>query len=626
MRPRDVGAGLVAAAAALLAMAGTAAAGLLLLDAGRIGDVGALTAAVVALAAGGPATLTATPPGDVPIALHAGVEVMPLGVTVAGAAVLGALLLRHGRDGMVVRGAAATVAVAAGLLVVAQVGSGTVAVRLPGDATAAASTAPRVTTDRDTPVAGTLNASEVAGAGSATVAGGVPEDRVQDEADTVILGALAGARTTTATGRAPQPGARDAAGATSAGSAVPGAGNANQADIEAASAGDPAPGTENATQDDADAASAGSAVPGAVNANQADNDAASAGSAPPGAGSTRQAAATANAGGAGVGLENTPQNEADAASAGDVAAGRGNATQADIEAASTGGAAVGSRNMRQNEAGDDNGGGVAGAAAGESACPDGGLPFGDGSGLGDVGTLDVGYSVAGVPTALTGATGALVVLGGCRLVSRSRRTQPGRTGRWTALWLLGVVAAGMVAAGVSGGAAAAGGVLLVLPLAVVGALPAGLGVPLTVQADGPLACALDGAEPVAATGSLLWVSGAALLSLGIAAARRSRTAGPPEPHHDERRPLRRAGRVVLGVSVVAGVGLAATALVSRVSVELGAFGGTVSLLDARLAADPVRALGVGAGAGAAAGLAGLLIVAGAGAARSLSWRPWRDRT
>lgn len=391
VRPRDVGAGLVAAAAALLAMAGVAAAGLVLLGADEAGDLGALTAAVVALAAGGPATLDATAPGDVPIPLSAGVEAMPLGVTLVGATVLGALLVRRGRDGLGVRGAAATVAVTAGLLAVAHLAGGNVTVRLPDDA--------------------------------ATAAG---------------------------------------------------------------------------------------------------------------------------------------------AEAGQVSAADG--------------------------------------------CPDGGgIPFG-GSGSG--GTLDVGVSVAGGSAAVAGATGALIVLAMCWPAQRfNGATRDRRAIGWP---VAGVVVAALAAAGATGGAAAVGGVVLVLPLAVVGALPIGLGVPLTVQADGVLGCVLDGAEPIAPGGPLMWVSGAALLGLGVIAA--SRTHRPAS---------RNRLAVVGGVALVVGAGLATMAVLARVTVDLGV--GGLSLIDARLAADPLTALGTGLAAGAAAGVAGIVLVGTFRSLASVSWRPWKDR-
>jgi hypothetical protein len=129
---RDVCRGLAAAAAAVLVMAGVALAALLLLGAGRFGDLTALTATVVALAVGGSADVVAAPAGALPIAVHGTVDVMPLGVSLAGAVVLGALVLRHGRDGLAVRAATAAVAVLAGLATISVLAQGSLALRLPG--------------------------------------------------------------------------------------------------------------------------------------------------------------------------------------------------------------------------------------------------------------------------------------------------------------------------------------------------------------------------------------------------------------------------------------------------------------------------------------------------------------
>src|SRR5687767_1243542 len=106
---RHVWQGVTAAVAALTAMAATAAAGLLLLDAGRFGGFGRLTAAAVAMAVGGSAEFGAAPAGGTPVAVRGSIDLMPLGVALTGAVVLGCLLLRH-RDGLLVRGAAAAVA------------------------------------------------------------------------------------------------------------------------------------------------------------------------------------------------------------------------------------------------------------------------------------------------------------------------------------------------------------------------------------------------------------------------------------------------------------------------------------------------------------------------------------
>ncbi|MGY0066472.1 streptophobe family protein [Streptomyces sp. QTS137] len=81
---------------ALIGMAGTAALGLRLLDADSAGSLGPMTAAVVALAAGG----SVTPSGDVSVSGLSGaevgtaVEVTPLGVSLAGALLLSYFFLR----------------------------------------------------------------------------------------------------------------------------------------------------------------------------------------------------------------------------------------------------------------------------------------------------------------------------------------------------------------------------------------------------------------------------------------------------------------------------------------------------------------------------------------------------
>jgi hypothetical protein len=120
---REVSRGLAAAAAALLAMVGVAAAGLALLGAGGAG----LTAAIVALAVGAPADVEAMPAGGLPIALHGELHAIPLGVSLAGAVVLGWLLLRRGQDGLLVRGGVATVAFSAGLTAITVLAKGKLA-------------------------------------------------------------------------------------------------------------------------------------------------------------------------------------------------------------------------------------------------------------------------------------------------------------------------------------------------------------------------------------------------------------------------------------------------------------------------------------------------------------------
>jgi hypothetical protein len=119
---REVSRGLTAAVAALLAMAGVAAAGLALLGTGGAG----LTAAVVALAVGAPVDVEAMPAGGLPVALHGDLHVIPLGVSLVGAVVLGWLLRR--RDGeLLVRGAVAAAAFSAGMVVIALLAKGNLA-------------------------------------------------------------------------------------------------------------------------------------------------------------------------------------------------------------------------------------------------------------------------------------------------------------------------------------------------------------------------------------------------------------------------------------------------------------------------------------------------------------------
>ncbi|MGW7530492.1 streptophobe family protein [Streptomyces sp. NPDC054783] len=89
---------------ALIGMAGTAALGLHLLRADTAGSLGPMTAAVVALAAGG----SVTPSGDVSAfglkgaEAHTAIEITPLGVSLAGALLLSWLFLRSLRTAGVV--------------------------------------------------------------------------------------------------------------------------------------------------------------------------------------------------------------------------------------------------------------------------------------------------------------------------------------------------------------------------------------------------------------------------------------------------------------------------------------------------------------------------------------------
>lgn len=135
---RGAAEGAGAAVIALLAMAGTAAVGLSFLDAEGTGEFGAMTAAAVAMAAGGSAGLDADLAGQIPLAVHGGVDAMPTGVALVGAVVLGWLLLRRGGEGLLVRGAAATVAFAGGVAAAASLARGTVTLRPPDGTTGGA--------------------------------------------------------------------------------------------------------------------------------------------------------------------------------------------------------------------------------------------------------------------------------------------------------------------------------------------------------------------------------------------------------------------------------------------------------------------------------------------------------
>ncbi|WP_127502996.1 hypothetical protein [Actinoplanes solisilvae] len=127
MRIRDVYGGVVAGGLAVLAMAGTAVAGLLLLGAGRVGRLDQLAAAVVGMSVGAPAVVGASPSGGLPVALNGRIDVMPLGVSVVGAVVLGVLLLSHPRTSLLVRGTTAALVFTAGVGAIARVARGSLA-------------------------------------------------------------------------------------------------------------------------------------------------------------------------------------------------------------------------------------------------------------------------------------------------------------------------------------------------------------------------------------------------------------------------------------------------------------------------------------------------------------------
>jgi hypothetical protein len=379
---RDVGRGLAAAAAALLVMAGVALAGLLLLDAGRFGDPVVLTAVVVALAVGGSADVVAVPAGGLPVAARGVIDVMPLGVSLVGAVVLGVVLLRPRRDGLPVRAATAAVAVPVVFAAISLLTKGKLTLRLPG-----------------------------------------------------------------------------------------------------------------------------------------------------------------------------------------------------------------------------------GGSGGGSAC---GLGAGVSPRFG--GAVDAGFSVAFVPALAAATIWVLVVVGAGALAVRFPVVT---TGLRAAATVLGIFTAGcLLVAGVFGGAAAAGAVLLVLPQVVAGVLLLGLGVPWTVTAEGPLSCALDGVQPLSPGGPLTWVPVVVLLVCGIAVAARTRRSGGT---------LRRAAVLAAWFASVTGAALTVMALLSQVSVELGvtALGLSIPVLDARLAANPLLALVAGFVGGALAGGAGSLLVDAFRSRISVSSRTWK---
>ncbi|MEA5367356.1 hypothetical protein VA596_48050 [Amycolatopsis sp., V23-08] len=232
-----------------------------------------------------------------------------------------------------------------------------------------------------------------------------------------------------------------------------------------------------------------------------------------------------------------------------------------------------------------------GGTGGASACGPG---SGVASRLGSA--VDAGFSAAFLPTVAAAAVWALLVAGACALAGRFPAALPGL--RW-AVTGFGVVTSGCaLVAGVFGGAAAAGGVLLALPQVVSGALVLGLGVPWTVTSGGVLSCAVNGIDPGRAW---IWVPVVVLTACAVVVGVRSG------------RSLRRSAVFV----VVTGGALAVVTLLSRVTVDLGvtAFGLSIPVLDARLSANPLLALA----AGAAAGLAGSLLAD----AISVSSRAWK---
>ncbi|TDC58890.1 hypothetical protein E1258_19970 [Micromonospora sp. KC207] len=122
--------GIAAGAAAVLAMAALSAVALACAGAARLGDLPPMVATVVALAAGGRAdvALASTGRGGALGGLVGSLEVMPLGITLAGVVVLAVLLLHGHRGasppGLAARAAGAVTGYLALLVTVAGLGHG----------------------------------------------------------------------------------------------------------------------------------------------------------------------------------------------------------------------------------------------------------------------------------------------------------------------------------------------------------------------------------------------------------------------------------------------------------------------------------------------------------------------
>lgn len=129
--PRDLREGAVAAVAALTTMAAVSLAGLLLLGADPSNGLAGLTAATVALAVGGSVQVEALSAGAVPVSVQGVLEVMPLGVSLAGAAVLGAMLARRGRTRFLSRSGAAVAILGACLVAMTRLTRSTMGLRPP---------------------------------------------------------------------------------------------------------------------------------------------------------------------------------------------------------------------------------------------------------------------------------------------------------------------------------------------------------------------------------------------------------------------------------------------------------------------------------------------------------------
>ncbi|WP_212987981.1 hypothetical protein [Actinoplanes auranticolor] len=255
-------------------------------------------------------------------------------------------------------------------------------------------------------------------------------------------------------------------------------------------------------------------------------------------------------------------------------------------------------------------GGAGAAGGGAGACASGTrTPFAGAS----LDKLEAGFAVATGRTVAGAAVGALAVVGLCWLAVRFPAVGGAlRAARWP---VAGTAAVCVLGAWALGGPAAAGGVLLTLPLVVGGVLLLGLGVPWSFSADGVLSCVVDGGWSSPGRGALVVLSGAVVLACGVAVAARTgrdRAGGP----------LRRAAVLAAWLAPVMAAGLTVLALLSRVSVELGvqAFIVAVPVLDVRLAANPWVALGAGLGAGAVAGFTGSLLVDAVRRPTSVGWR------
>ncbi|GAB2600565.1 hypothetical protein Aab01nite_65030 [Paractinoplanes abujensis] len=180
---RHVYAGAGAAGAALLAMGGVALAGLVVLDAGRVGRLDRLSAAVAGLALGAPVQVGAAPSGGLPIAVGGRIEMVPLGVTAAGALVLGLLLVRGGRAGLLVRAGAASAVFAGGAGVIGRFARG--ALTLPvGAATGAAGL--------NACPAGVARFGSLGSRGGGSASPGLPGGRALDAGFSVSVGSAVG--------------------------------------------------------------------------------------------------------------------------------------------------------------------------------------------------------------------------------------------------------------------------------------------------------------------------------------------------------------------------------------------------------------------------------------------------